>query len=258
MNKPDLSILLPSIRPQNLDAFYNSILSSTKRDFELIVVSPYALPLSLQDKKNVKFIRDFGSPTRCTNLGFLVSEGKLVTDCTDDAIYLPNALDESIDLFYQMSPDPKNVVIHMYYESQNRTNEALQGDNYYKINGSRCSQSPYIPNNWYIFNSFIMNREFFEEMGGLDCEYQATAMAHIDQAVRCQKEGAIVKVYNKAITSCDHNQPDHGAIEIAQIGFDEPLYQKKYRNPAWIMNEMKLDINNWKNADAIWDKRVYR
>lgn len=255
MNKPELSILLPSIRPQNLEVLYESILSSTKRTFELIVVGPYPLPKKLQDLKNVKYVKDFGSPTRCTNIAFQLSEGQIITDVADDALYLPNSLDESIDLLYSMPYDYKNVVIHSYYESQGRVNEHFQGESYYKLNGADCSRSKYIPDDWWIFNSFVMYREFFEIMGGLDCTYEATAMAHLDQAVRYQKEGAIVQLAKTPITSCDHGQSDHGPIEVGQIHFDQPLYQLKYGNPSWVMNEMMMDINNWKNSPTVWERR---
>ena len=35
--KPDLSIILPSIRPHLLKDVYDSILESTSRDFEILV-----------------------------------------------------------------------------------------------------------------------------------------------------------------------------------------------------------------------------
>ena len=53
--KPEISILMPGIRPDRWTSVYNSILESTKREFELIIVGPYALPKELQEAKNVRF-----------------------------------------------------------------------------------------------------------------------------------------------------------------------------------------------------------
>jgi len=41
MTKPEISILMPAIRPQNWTKVYESILSSTRRSFELVIVGPH-------------------------------------------------------------------------------------------------------------------------------------------------------------------------------------------------------------------------
>ena len=46
---PEISIILPSIRTERLEKLYDSILASTKRTFELVIVGPYALPDKLKD-----------------------------------------------------------------------------------------------------------------------------------------------------------------------------------------------------------------
>src|SRR3990167_9472224 len=98
MNKPELSIICPSIRPQNLDAIYDSILLSTKREFELIIAGPYPLTQKLQGQNNVKYVKDFGSPVRASNIAALLCEGKLFFHTADDALFLPEALDKNIEI----------------------------------------------------------------------------------------------------------------------------------------------------------------
>jgi glycosyltransferase involved in cell wall biosynthesis len=71
--KPELSIILPSIRPQMLEKVYDSICDSTKSNFELVIVSPYLLPSYFETKRNVKYVRDFGSG-HTTLLCFFVKE----------------------------------------------------------------------------------------------------------------------------------------------------------------------------------------
>ena len=50
--KPEISIVMPGIRPDNWSKVYESIKKSTKRTFELIIVGPYQLPPELAPIKN--------------------------------------------------------------------------------------------------------------------------------------------------------------------------------------------------------------
>ena len=63
--KPELSIILPSIRTERLEKLYDSILTSTTCTFELVIVGPYPLPEKLLTSQHlcakVKFIH--GLPT---------------------------------------------------------------------------------------------------------------------------------------------------------------------------------------------------
>ena len=98
MNNIDLSIIMPGIRPQNWDAVYNSILNSTKRTFELIIVSPFSLTPYLASQGNVKYVKDFGNPTRASCIGATLAEGKYIDpSMADDALFLENAIDKNLD-----------------------------------------------------------------------------------------------------------------------------------------------------------------
>ena len=78
MEKPEISIILPGIRPYNWSKLYDSIVKSTTRRFELIVVGPYRPPDMLQnDIYNFKYVKDYGSPMRASNIGALLCEGRL-------------------------------------------------------------------------------------------------------------------------------------------------------------------------------------
>lgn len=261
MNKPEISIILPGIRRENWDKVYDSIQTSTKRSFELILCGPYPLTEKLQNLANVKYVKDFGSPSRASNIAAELCEGKLITWIGDDAVLLPDALDKNIDLLYSMGSvdtDHKNytnVIVAKYFEGMSGTQKPLQPDEYFKINGADCTRSQFISNDWWIFNVAIIYREFFEELGGWDCNFEHLAMANIDIAVRAQFLGANVKMSSYPLLDCDHGQPDHMPIEIGQTTHDEPLFQSIYRNPEWPKNAMKLNIKNWKNAPSIWTRR---
>ena len=255
MYKPEVSIVLPSIRPENLNKVYDSILASTKRTFELIVAGPFGLPDRLQNISNVKYVKDIGSPVRASNIASTLAEGKIFKWFSDDSIFYPGALDKTIDLLYNMGDDYKNVVVMKYLEGKNGTDKKLQNDDYFKMNGSDWTRSPYIPNNYWLFNECVMYREFFEELGGWDNRFQATFYSHADMANRAQFLGSKVIMADFPISDCDHEQSDHRPIEIAQVEFDKPLYHSIYNKPDWIMNEMRLDIHSWKDSPIVWDKR---
>ena len=255
MHKPEISIICPSIRPDNLDAIYDSILSSTKHSFELIVAGPYPLSTKLQGLKNVKYVKDFGSGVRASQIAATMAEGELMVHTADDALFLPNALDENIGLLTSMGNDGKNVVVAKYYEGQNGTEKVLQPDDYFKIKGSTWTASKFISDSYWLFNVAIMHRSWFEELGGWDCSFEGTFYSHVDLAIRAQFAGSNVKMSEFPLLDCDHSQADHSPIEIAQTNFDKPLYFRKYGNPGWVMHPMNINLDNWKDSDTVWSKR---
>jgi GT2 family glycosyltransferase len=258
MKKPFISITLPAIRAPLWDDLYDSILLSCKKySFELILCGPLPLTKKLQSKENVKYVKDLGCPTRASNIACSLAEGELITWIADDAVMIEDSLDKNIDMLLQMGNDYKNVIIQKYYEGKNGTKKELFPDNYFLINNSG-NQSPYLNDNWYLFNNPLMYRKFYDELGGLDSCFEACPMAHNDLAVRAQHLGANVKISRYPILDCDHMEGgsgDHMPIFICQTNFDQPKYQMRYRNPNWILNPMRLSIDNWKNTDSIWKRR---
>jgi hypothetical protein len=258
MDKPELSIVLPAIRQERWDAVYDSIVEATKRSFELIICSPLPLTAKLQALPNVKYVKDLGSPMRASNIAAMLAEGKLITWIADDAILLPESLDKNIDLLYAMGEGHKNVVMIKYFEGKNGTTKPELPDSYFYINNSG-NASPHLDSSWVLFNHVIMYRQFFDELGGWDCSFEACPMGHNDFAVRAQAIGAEVKISPYPCLDCDHMEGgtgDHMAIYVCQTLSDQPKYQTRYRNPNWREeNPLRFDINNWKSAPSIWTRR---
>jgi glycosyltransferase involved in cell wall biosynthesis len=258
--KPDLSIILPSIRPHLLKDVYDSILESTSRHFELIIISPYPLPEDLLEHKNIKYVRDFGSPVRAHNIGLLLCEAMIITWMADDGIMLPNSIDEHMNLMESLGDDEKNVVVTKYYEGQKNSKErdTLQPDSYFKIINTPAA-SPYLPPDWWIFNVGYMHRKFAYALGGWDCSYEGTWVAHTDMAIRAQAAGANVVMSDHPRDVADHmpgETGDHKPIYECQTFHDEPLIQKRYRRPDWKKaNDIAIRIMNWKDAPAVWERR---
>lgn len=259
--KLDISIVLPGIRPSHWQSTYESILKSTSRSFELIICSPFALPPKLQDIRNVKYAKDYGNPVRASNIAASLAEGRMITWIADDAVLFTEALDQNINLLIKKEAEYMNrvVVVAKYYEGKNGEYKTLQPDSYFKINGSDCTQSDFIENDWWIFNVGVMFRSFFEELGGWSSEFETTAMAHSDFAIRAYLHGAKVFMSPYPLLDCDHYPGlsfDHAPVHNAQIEHDQPLFQSIYRNSkALFARKFDLKIDNWKEADLVWKRR---
>ena len=249
----DISILLPAIRKERWVELYNSIASSTKRSFELIVVGPYSLPDELQNKTNVKHIKDFGNPVRASQLASLVAEGKFLTWAADDGVYLEGALDRAID-YLENKPNKniKDVVVNNYIEAGKL---ACPGD-VLRLKVSYPYGS-FIPNDWYIFNVATMYTEFFYDLGGYECTFEVCPFAHADLAARAQRSGANVHVLNEAMLNCTHmpgTTGDHAPVHFAQLTHDQQLYSEIYDDPQSV-NRTNIDLENWRLAPSVWERR---
>ena len=258
--KPELSIILPSIRTEKLEGLYESLLKSTKCDFELVIVGPTPLPDALKELKNVKYAKDFGSPVRASNIAASLCEGRIYTWFADDCTLFEDSLDQCLEEFRAMGPAKNNVLVAKYYEGQEGSSErsTLQPDSYFKLNGTPAA-SPHIPNEWWLFNIAFLHAEFFNSLGGWDCAYEGTWASHADMAVRAQFLGANVKMAQIPLFECDHlpgGSGDHMPIFECQHQHDEPLLQGKFRDPNWTTNvNPRLKVDNWKNAPTVWKRR---
>ncbi len=259
MLKPELSIIMPGIRPQNWERAYNSAYNTNKTNFELIIISPFVPSQYLLDHTNVKFIRDFGSPTRATCIGSLLAEGKYIfPTMADDAVFIDGAIDKNLEVLKAMGDRIHNVVVAKYSESQGFSHkERYQDDEYYKLVNSYPVNKETCPKEWWIFNTCFLHTQYFIEMGGYDASlFEAACMAHSDFAIRAQHGKAIVKMSDFPILQCDHipSGGDHTPIEIAQIQYDTPKFKTKYGGTLNYLNHT-IDLMNWKNSETIWSKR---
>ena len=254
MNKPDISIIIPGIRNSNWLNVFDSIVSSTKRTFEVIFCGPYLPDIDLACINTFKYIKDLGSPARASQIAAQSAEGKYLMWSADDALFLDDALDKNIDLLESMGNDIGNVVVAKYYEGINGTEKILQPDDYFKVKGSTWTHSPFVPEHYWLFNVAIMHRMWFETLGGWDCSFEGTFYTHTDLAIRAQSSNSIVKMSDYPLLNCDHNQSDHFPIENAQINNDKPLYFKKYGNPNWVMKERFIAMDNWKEIESVWKR----
>lgn len=252
-----LSVLVPSIRPQNLQVLYDSIKGSFSGEYEMIVIGPNGLPDSLKNVDNVKYIEDWGNPIRSQQIGLLKSKGEYIAWAADDGIWVEGALDIA---FTKVQGEPyTTVVMGKYYEGNTINNPAMQSDDYYYLGNHAASST--IPKHYLMLNVGIVSREILIEVGGWDAQmFEVCPCAYSDLAIRLQNNGCKFIIQNEVMFKCSHmpgTTGDHGPINDGQIDHDEPLFRYIYSKPESV-NRVKIDINNWEKAAKKWSRRFGR
>ena len=97
----DISVIIPSIRPQNLVKVYDALAMACQRyTFEVIIPSPYIIPESLMVKGNVKFLHTYSNPTISFQMAALLADSEYIYNTTDDGLVQPNAIDDALTSFF--------------------------------------------------------------------------------------------------------------------------------------------------------------
>lgn len=252
----DITVLVPSIRPQLLKGLYDSIDNSFHGSWELVIISPYPLPANLKDKTNIQIIEDWGTPIRARQIGLINSRGTYICYAADDCKFIPNALDESFNLIKDR--DYKTVVLGKYSEGMENNPETLK-DEYYKLS----YHAPHkilmqkMGKDYYFVNTGLISRQFMMELGGFDCQFEACAIACCDLSVRMQNAGATILLQKGGLFNSTHlagQLGDHKPIHDAQTEHDHPLFYNIYWNRE-NYNRTSIPIDNWKQAPARWARR---
>jgi hypothetical protein len=260
----DLSVCLAAIRIKNWERLYNSIVESIGGySFELIFCGPHAeLPAGLKNLENVKCIQDYGPPVRAQQISMQEASGRYITWTADDGWFLPNKLSECIEYLdndHQWSPAARSLGKKALVTQYNEGGKDGLGDpekGMYYMNSHHPAQSKYYPDDFLIFNSVILPTEYFKELGGFDCVFEACPMAFLDFGARAQLDGAEAQLWPTIFECTWLGGPvgDHAPIHHAQVDHDQPIYRRIWRD-ASCLKRIKIDFNNWKKADKIWKRR---
>jgi len=247
----DLSIVVPSIRVENWLELIESIKSSCGDvEFEVIFVGPKYNPV-VDSYTNVKYVRDFGSPNRCQQIGLSLAEAEYVTWGSDDCMYTEGSISECLRVLKEAETESdKPVAITINYDE----NDSVAVSDF--LLTSCYGNFPHIENNWFIFNAAIMKREELEEIGGFDCSFDVTCLGHSDLAARWQHSGYKVVAHNIKLMKCSWmpgTSGDHAPIHYSQTIKDMPMYGQKYSQGAFPSD--RIDFDNWKLQPSVWDRR---
>lgn len=264
-----LSVVLPGINVSEWPKFYHSLNRACSREFEVIIVGPYEPCDEIGKLPNVTYIKSLASPVRCMQLGAIEATGEYLSlSCEGE--YTEGSVDKVFSMLDSHNKD-KTIIGCKYIEGvkdkkgrhRKRAIRALSSRSYYIVNDHPLNQSPFIPDHWLLIHMHFMKTEFFREVGGLDCRFEAQAVAMTDLANRMQRSGATVHLTDFFLMDLDHipgippdRQKGHGPIYFAQVENDHPLYRSIYDDPSCV-NRTNIPYDNWKNAPEIWARRDF-
>ena len=254
----DLSILVPGIHNERWPFLYNSIQKSASCSWELIFVGPYPLPSELQNKSNVKYIQDYGQPTRRRQQALIASEGQWIFYGGDDVTFFPNSIDYAFEQLKNYWVTDKTVLLGKYTEGK-RDNPEMLSDKYYTFayHDSTRPIQQWLPYHAWIIMAGLILAKLIKDLGGWDCQFQVCAIGCLDLALRMQNYGIDLQICHQPFFHAEHlpnMTGDHGPIAHAQIYYDLPLLYKIYCNPS-ANQRTYININNWENTSKIWNLR---
>ena len=242
-----LSMVVPSIRKDRCLDFYNSVTKSFSGDWELILIGPYKLDF---ERTNMRWIESWASPTVAQHIGLIEAKGDYVCFGWDDGLYCEGSLDKAFELM-----GDKIAVSGKYIEGDIAP-AYMRSNKYYIINNHDKASSPYITNDFLLFNTGIVSRETLLEIGGFDCRFEATALAFVDLSIRLQLYGIKVILMEEVMMTCTWlpgDEGDHEPVNKA-VEYDFSLLHKKYRQPIF-HKRVIIDIDNWKLQPSKWERR---
>ncbi len=252
--KYDISIALPGIRPHLWRQSYDSTVGSVgSYTFEIIFVGPYDLPEDMKGLPNVKFIKDFGSPTRCSQIAFLHAEGELIMQDGDDGVCVKGMIRNAINLYKKICGRQDGLIMkytegHGYPEhsTMHGTDEYWQlgfHENYYYMEG--------VINNWRL-GDFLLNTDYVREIGGIDCVYKSQAMGMTDLTCRVQNNGGKLHLTPFFVKNFDWNpnEPAHKYVQRASED-DWPVFESNWDHST---DRYKIPFDNWESSPEKWDR----
>lgn len=249
-----LSILIPSIRTENLRRLYDSIKLAFSGEFEAIVASPYPLPDNMQFD-NVKLITTWRAPLAAQQEALTQATGEWVSWCADDGWCLPNSYDQAFQLLE--GKDYKTIITGKYQEGE-RKDDNMEKIDYYILNNHHGSQAVFLPENSYMLNCGLVSRKLLLEVGGWDSrEFVTCPPGYNDLAVRLNKYGCEFIIPDFMMFECTHmpgETGDHSSIHRAQTLLDEPKFREIWSHP-YFSKRISVDLYNYKRTPEKWEMR---
>ena len=252
--KYDLTIYIPGFRTPNWLGVYESAKQACKRyNWEMVFVGPFEPPEELKNKENILFIKDYGSVTRCAQKGMLEIRSDLFFLTVDDCTFAEDSIDLAMDT-YKKECGYKDVVCMIYGEGGNKMETK-----YWEVKTWPDFRLPGIDQNWKIANQCIMNKNYFIELGGLDClNYEYIDKPIHDFMFRLQKDGGkiVFAPEHACIASWFPEETgDHKPVHRAQNERDIPYFNMVYSQPNMYRNRIKINYENWQLSPKVWRRR---
>jgi hypothetical protein len=257
-HKYNVSIISPAIRKEKWMDFYLGMAQAIgKYSFEWILTGPIEPDKELLNKPNVKHVKDYGHPTRCTQIASIVAEGELLGWESDDGIFIENGLELAVDMWYQ-SGNPKNQVILKYLEGPhpNMPDMTASGLGYWHAWFHDGLKFAGIPKHYMCAGLGMLQTEYFRKLGGFDCRFENINMCCHDLSFRIQHDGGQLLLPPKHIMWNEWSSENGGIIVDAYNEQDFPLFKRLYNQSDILTHRIYLDYNNWMyNSSPVWARR---
>jgi hypothetical protein len=252
--KYDISIFIPGFRTPLWPKVYESAKKACKKyNWEMVFIGPFEPPEELRNKENVLFVKDYGTVTRCAQKGMLEIRSDLFFLTVDDCTFAEDSIDLAMDV-YKEKCGYKDVICMIYGEGGNKMETK-----YWEVKTWPDFRLPGVDQSWKIANQCIMNKDYFIELGGLDCiNYEYIDKPIHDFMFRLQKDGGEIFFAPKHACIASwyvEETGDHKPIHRAQNDRDIPYFNMVYTQPNMYRNRIKIDYNNWKLSPKVWKRR---
>ncbi len=251
--KYDLSICMPAHRSHMWEEMYNSVISSIgEYSWEMILVGPNEPTSFFDDKKNFRFIKDYGHPARCAQIATMFAQGEFMMWGSDDGTFQENAIKECLDLRKELKSE--DVICIRYSEGENYSG-TLPPDDYWLAWTHPDQRLPGIPKDYVCAPVGMYRTKFFQWLGGWDCRFEHLNMCCHDLAFRAQRKGGKVVLSPSLVLACDWNpgRGDHIPVQNAYHANDAPLFANLYKTKQ--DDRIQIPYLNWMNADPVWKRR---
>lgn len=254
----DLSVIIPGIRNEHWVTLRDHVAHACRRyKYEIIFSGPKPLPEPLQNDLNVKYIKNYGSPTRALHLATLISEGRFFTWLSDDAHLYPDSMDLSLDLLLSRNPQ-KDIVCMRYTEGVNHSGGEF-APSYWVAGTHPDLHAPAVDRNWKIPIVMLLSLERYRDLGGFDHGYHHLNMNLHDFAFRAQMDGTEVLMSPTQVQNCDFEEnrtPENSPIIAAFWNNDRPRFWQQYAVPG--ERPIRIDPENWRESSPVWELRKFK
>ena len=256
--KYNVSIISAAIRKQNWMKFYLGMSEAIgKYSFEWIITGPTEPEQELLDKPNVKYVKCYGHPTRCTQMSSLIAEGELIYWVCDDGIFIEDGLELALDLWYNTG-SRKTEIIMKYLEGDhpNMPDMTSSGLGYWHAWFHDSLKRNSIPKHYMTASNGMLNLDYFRELGGFDCRFVHVNMCCHDLSFRIQHDGGNLLLAPKHIVWQTWRSGEGGIIVDAYYETDQPLFDSIYEDDQILETRKYLDYHNWiYNSEPVWLRR---
>lgn len=254
---PQISLVVPGIRPSMFKNVYDSFCKTWSGTFEIVFVTPCDMPvLKTIPRGTIQWYRDFGCPSRALQIGWKNAKSPWLCFATDDCTFDPHTLNQAWSTLDYNRFDYKTVVVCKYTESDNWSKWMLT-QWYYTAWFHGDFRHPNVPIHFRLYMNGLISKQLMIETGGFDCKYESMAYCYNDWSMRAQFYGAKFIIEKNRLDHCTwqpKESSDHGPVHRAVMEHDAPLFRGVY----WAKHfkpQIKIDINNWKNVAAKWPRR---